>query len=240
VHFIWTGIRGAFTLLHHPDADLRSIIKVTLQVSLGAAAISMLVGVPLGIMLGLGRFRGRVLLVALANAGFGLPPVVVGLVAALVFFRSGPLGSLDLIYRVRGMVIVQVVLDLPVVIALTTAAAQAIDPALLSQARALGASRLRVGVFTVREARAGIAIAAIGAIGAGLSEVAAVVLVGGNIDNQTRTMGGAILTSVSAGKYAQGIALGVILLALIFVLAAAFTYLQQRTHVARQTDWFRR
>jgi tungstate transport system permease protein len=233
--FIWNGFRGALTLLEHPDADFRSIVMVTLQVSIGAAIIALALGVPAGIALGLGRFRGRTLLTTTANAGFGLPPVVVGLVLALLFFRRGPLGSFDLIYTVRGMIVAQLVLDLPIVVALTVVAVQAIDPSLLAQARALGAGRVQLGVFAMREARAGIVVAALAALGAGFSEVAAVVLVGGNIDEQTRTAGGAILTSISAGRYSQGIALGVVLLGAIFVLAAAMTLIQQRTRDDRNS-----
>jgi tungstate transport system permease protein len=228
VHFIWDGVRQAWQLLLHPDADLKSIITVSLRVTLTAAFFAMLIGVPLGLMLGLGSFRGRTVGMAFANSGFGLPPVVVGLVLTIMMFGRGPLGSLHLIYTVRGMIVAQFLLDLPIVIALTAAAARLVDPGLITQARALGASRWRIGVLGLREARYGVIVAAIGAIGAGLSEVGAVVLVGGNIDQQTRTMAGAILTSVSAGKYGLGIALSSILLGLVFVLAAVLTVLQQR------------
>jgi tungstate transport system permease protein len=228
VHFIFDGFRQAWHLLWHPTADLRSILQVTLEVTGWSALIALLLGVPVGLAIGIGRFRGRRTLLALANSGFGLPPVAVGLFVLLFLLREGPLGSLNLAYTVRGMVIAQTLLDVPIVIALTASAARSVDPALLTQARALGASRLRVGAFTVREAHNGIVVAAIAAVGAGLSEVGAMVLVGGNIFMQTRTMAGAILTSVSAGDYSEGIALGVLLLGLVFLLAAALTFVQMR------------
>jgi tungstate transport system permease protein len=228
MHFIWEGFREAWQLLLHPTDDFISILRVTLQTALWAAFFSLLIGVPIGIALGIGRFRGRNTMVAVANSGFGLPPVVVGLFLALLLLRAGPFGSFGLIYTVRGMIVAQCILDIPLVIALTAAAAHAVDPGLLAQARALGASRIRVGLFTMREARYGIVIAAIAAVGAGLSEVAAVVLVGGNIYMHTRTMAGAMLTSISAGNYSEGIALGVLLLGIVLLLGALLTFLQLR------------
>jgi tungstate transport system permease protein len=236
VHFIWDGFRQAWHLLLHPTADLRLILRVTLEVTLWAAGIALLIGVPLGLAIGVGRFRGRRALLALANSGFGLPPVAVGLFVLLMVLRAGPLGFLGLAYTVRGMVVAQTLLDLPIVIALTASAARSLDPALLAQARALGASRWRVGAFTVREAHNGIVVAALAAVGAGLSEVGAMVLVGGNIIGHTRTMAGAILTSVSAGDYSEGIALGVLLLGLVFLLAAALTFVQLRDAAPRHAD----
>jgi tungstate transport system permease protein len=226
VHFIWDGFRQAWHLLLHPTADLRSIVRVTLEVTLWSAFISLLIGVPIGLAIGLGRFRGRQTMLAVANTGFGIPPIVVGLFCFLLFVRAGVFGSLNLVYTVRGMIVAQCILDVPIVIALTAAAARTIDPGLIAQARAFHASRAQVGLFAIREARNGIVVAAIAAIGAGLSEVGAMVLVGGNIYLQTRTMAGAILTDVSAGNYSEGIAVGILLLGLVFLLAAALTYVQ--------------
>jgi tungstate transport system permease protein len=228
VHFLWQGLVDAWHLLLHPNDDLRSIAKVTMQVALGAAAIALVIGVPIGVALGIGRFRGRRIMQAFANSGFGLPPIVVGLFVLLMTLRAGPLGGLRLAYTVRDMIVAQTILDLPIVIALTAAAAGTLDSGLLAQARALGASRLRLGAFAAREARNGIVVATLAAIGAGLSEVGAVVLVGGNITYQTRTAAGSILTSVSAGNYAEGIATGVLLLGAILIIAAILTYFQLR------------
>jgi tungstate transport system permease protein len=224
--FIWQGVREAFSMLLHPTPDLLSIIRVTLELVLWATFLAMLIGLPIGVSLGLGRFRTRRVWLGLANGGLGLPPVVVGLFVALLLFHSGPFGGLHLIYTVRGMVLAQTILALPIVIALTASSVQAIDPALLQQAGALGASRWRLGGFALREARVGIFVAAMAAMGASLSEVGAVVLVGGNLEGETRTMAGAILTSLSGGYYAEGVALAIILLGLTFLLAAALTVVQ--------------
>jgi tungstate transport system permease protein len=228
VNFIDAGLRQALHLLAHPTPDLISTVWVSLRVALGATVLALIVGLPLAAALGLGRFRGRTLLTAVANTGLGLPPVVVGLVVALLLFRGGPLGSLHLIYTVPGMVFAQTVLDLPIIIALVVAALLALDAGLIDQARALGADRWQIAVFALTEARVGVLVAVIAAVGAGLSEVGAVVLVGGNVDGQTRTMAGTVLTTISEGNYAQGIAVGILLLALVLVLTIALTLIQRR------------
>lgn len=227
MQFIWDGIRHAFDLIVHGDHQIAEVMSVTLQVALWSTLIAMAVGLPLGVVLGLGRFRGRRLGLAAANAGLGLPPVVVGLVVALLLFRNGPLGGLSLIYTVGGMVVAQAVLAVPVVAALSASAIQGVPAALLDQARALGASRLRVASLALREARVGVFAAAIAALGSALSEVGAIVLVGGNIQGQTQTLASAVLQQVSAGEYGRAIAVGLILLGLVFVLAAGLTILQQ-------------
>jgi tungstate transport system permease protein len=228
MHFLWEGLKDAVHLLAHPDSDLGQVVGVTLRLALASTGLALLLGLPLGLGLGLGRFPGRRLGLAIVNAGLGLPPVVVGLVVALLLFREAPLGGLHLIYTVNGMIVAQTVLALPVVAALTAAAVQAVPSGLLDQARALGATRVRTAVLALREARVGVLAATIAALGSALSEVGAVVLVGGNVHGQTQTLATAVLTQVSAGEYGRAIALGIILLGVIFVLAAVLTLAQQR------------
>ena len=181
-----------------------------------------------GLALGLGRFRGRGPAVAVANAGMGLPPVVVGLVVALLLFRGAPLGGLNLLYTLNGVILAQALLALPVVVALTASSVQSLPAGLIEQARAFGASRPAVAALALREARVGMLAATIAAAGSAFAEVGAVVLVGGNIDGQTQTLASAVLVRVSAGEYGTAIALGAILLGLVLLLAAALTVLQQR------------
>jgi tungstate transport system permease protein len=228
VHFIWEGVRGAAHLLSHPDSGLWQVMKVTLEVAGGATLLAALIGVPLGAWLGLAGFRGRRVVLAFVNAGLGLPPVVVGLVVALFLFRNAPLGELRLIYTVRGVILAQAILAVPIVAAFTATAVQQVDSALLQQARALGASRLQVTGLALREGRVGVVAALLGAVGSALSEVGAVVLVGGNIEGQTQTLSSAVLGEVSAGRYSRGIALGTILLGLILAVSAGFTLAQPR------------
>src|SRR3954469_15641596 len=225
--FLLDGLRQAFDLLVHPDAEVLGIVGVTLRLALWSTLLSLALGLPLGLALGLGRFRGRRAGLALANAGMGLPPVVVGLVAALLLFRGAPLGGLNMLYTVNGVVAAQTLLALPLVAALTAAAVQALPAGLLEQARAFAASRAQVAALALREARVGVLAATIAAMGSALAEVGAVVLVGGNIDGETQTLASAVLVRVSAGEYGRAIALGTILLGLILVLAAGLTLAQQ-------------
>ena len=228
MHFISEGVREAVHLLLHENGELGHILWVTLRVAVCSTALAALVGLPLGLLFGLGRFRGRRVGIAILNAGLGLPPVVVGLVVALFLFRGAPLGGLELIYTVNGIILAQALLALPLVAAFTAAAVQVVPGALLDQARALGAARRQVAGLALREARVGVVGALIAAFGSALSEVGAVILVGGNIHAQTQTLASAVLTEVSEGQYGTAIALGLILLGLIFVCGALLTVAQQR------------
>jgi tungstate transport system permease protein len=240
MHFIWEGLQEAVHLIFHDNGELGHILWVTLHVGVFATAFAALVGLPLGLLFGLGRFRGRRVGLALLNAGLGLPPVVVGLVVALFLFRGAPLGGLEWIYTVEGMILAQAILALPLIAAFTATAVGAVPAALLGQARALGASRWQVGGLALREARVGVVGALIAAFGSAVSEVGAVILVGGNIHGQTQTLASAVLTEVSAGEYGTAIALGIILLGLIIVCGAALTVLQQRGSGEDEgAPWFR-
>jgi tungstate transport system permease protein len=227
VEFLWDGVKDAVDLITSGDHDILVIVGITLKLAFWSTLFALLLGLPLGLALGLGRFRGRRAGLVLANAGMGLPPVVVGLVVALFLFRGAPLGGLNLLYTLNGVILAQTLLALPLVVALTAAAVQSLPTGLLDQARALGASRMQVGTLALREARVGVLAATIAAVGSAFAEVGAVVLVGGNIQGDTQTLASAVLVRVSAGEYGRAIALGTILLGLILVLAAALTLAQQ-------------
>ena len=228
MQFVWQGVRQAVHLILHGDDGVWQITWVTLRVAFYSTAIALAIGLPLGVWLGLGRFRGRRAGMTLSNAGIGLPPVVVGVVLVVLMFPTGPLGSLHLLYTLKGVVIAQTVLALPLVVALTSAAVQLVSRGLLAQARAFGASTWQVWLLAVREARVGVFAAAIAAVGSAFSEVGAVILVGGNIEGQTQTLASAALQRVDAGDFSGGIAMGLILLGLILVVAALLTIAQQR------------
>ena len=224
--FIWNGFREALHLIATRDPTVMTVLGITLRVAFFSTFWALLFGLPAGVALGIGRFRGRRPLLALANGGLGLPPVVVGLFMFLLMLNQSPLGRFHLIYTVEGIIVAQTVLALPVVIALSATAVQTVDPVLLDQARALGASRFAVAALALREARVGVFAAAIAALGATLSEVGAVVLVGGNIQGTTDTLASAVLLAVSGGRYSEAIAYGTILLGIIFILAAGLTLAQ--------------
>lgn len=224
--FFADGVAEAWRLITSGDPYLVHLVWVTLQVATIPTAAALVLGLPLGVGIGLARFRGAGLLRALANAGLGLPPVIVGLVLALLLLPVGPLGHLRLLFTLEGVFVAQTILAFPIIVALTASAVRDLPPGLLDQARALGARRPRVAVLALREARIGVIAATIAAVGSGLSEVGAVVLVGGNIQDQTQTLASAALTRVDAGNFAEGVAIGIILIGLILLVSGALTWLQ--------------
>lgn len=229
MRFLWDGVRQAVHLIAHGDQNLLHITWVTLEVAGVSTGIALVVGLPIGLALGLGTFRGRRFGITLSNAGLGLPPVLVGLILSLLMFPQAPLGRLHLLFTLKGVFIAQTVLALPIIVALTSAAVQAVPAGLLAQARALGAGTGQVWGLALREARIGILAATIAAVGSALSEVGAVVLVGGNIQGVDQTLASAALQQVDAGRFADGVAIGIILLGLILIITALLTVVQNRS-----------
>jgi tungstate transport system permease protein len=226
--FLWDGVSQAWHLIVSGNPYLWRVTWITLKVAGVSTAVSLVIGLPIGLTLGLGKFRGRRVAVALANFGLVLPPVVVGLVLAILMFPLAPLGRFRLAYTLNGVYVAQTVLSLPILIALTSSAVQAVPIGLRDQARAFGAGRLAVGVLALREARIGILTAMIAAVGSALSEVGAIVLVGGNIVGRDQTLASAALEQVNAGNYTASVAIGIILLGLMLIVIAALTFAQQR------------
>jgi len=225
---IWNGILQAFALLLHGDAEVLEVTLLSLRISGLATAISLLLGLPTGTWLALGRFRGRDFLLSLINTGMALPPVVVGLWVSIFLWRSGPLGDLRLIYTPTAIIIAQTVIAAPVVTGLTVAALQQLNPRLSLQLLGLGASRTQMIVALWREARLPLLAALMAGFGSVISEVGASMMVGGNIRYQTRVLTTAIVLETGKGEFALAIALGLILLALAYVVNLALTWIQQR------------
>ena len=184
--------------------------------------------IPAGIFLGLRQFPGRRFLVTLVNTGMGLPPVVVGLVVFLLLARSGPLGGLEMLYTPSAMILAQVIIATPLVVGITLAAVQALDPRVHLQILSLGASRWQYWWKLVQEARLSLVAALAAGFGSIISEVGAVMMVGGNIKGQTRVMTTAIVLETRQGNFALAVALGVLLLLLSLLLNWLFTSVQQR------------
>ncbi len=210
------------------NGELFQITLLSLQISALATGISLLIGLPVGTLLGLGRFRGRAIFLSLVNTGMGLPPVVVGLFVAMLLWRSGPLGNLRLIYTPVAIIIAQTVISAPVVIGLTAAALQALDPRLRLQLYGLGASRWQMIWILWREARLPLLAALMAGFGSVISEVGASLMVGGNIRYQTRVLTTAIVLETSKGNFEMAIWLGILLLIIIFLVNWALTWIQQR------------
>ncbi len=210
------------------NVELFQITLLSLQISALATGVSLLIGLPLGTFLALGKFPGRKLLLSLVNTGMGLPPVVVGLFVAMMLWRSGPLGDLRFIYTPVAIIIAQTVISAPVVIGLTAAALQALDPRLRLQLYGLGASRWQMVWMLWREARLPLLAALMAGFGSVISEVGASLMVGGNIRYQTRVLTTAIVLETSKGNFEMAIWLGVLLLIIIFLVNWALTWIQQR------------
>jgi tungstate transport system permease protein len=222
------GIIKAFQLLIQGDPEVIQITLLSLEVSGMATLISLLFGLPIGTFLAQVHFPTRRFWISLINTGMALPPVVVGLVASIFLWRSGPLGSLDLIYTPTAIVIAQVLISFPVATGLTISALQQLDPRLRIQLLGLGASKPQM-IFTLwKEARLPLIAALIAAFGSVISEVGASMMVGGNLEGSTRVLTTAIVLETSRGEFASAIALSIILLGLAFLVNFALTILQQR------------
>lgn len=209
------------------DPQLLATLRRTLAVAFGATGVALLVGLPLGVAIGQATPRGRRVALVFANAGLGLPPVVLGVFLALLLLPASPLGFLEWSGTIEGVFAAQVLLALPIVVALTAAAIAGLPDGLLHQARAYGAGWPARAVLALREARIGLLTAVIAALGSAVAEIGAVVIVGGNAAQQTNTLASSVLLNLSAGDPAGATANVIVLLAVILVLGGLLTAVQQ-------------
>jgi tungstate transport system permease protein len=228
VDVLLDGLVEALRLLASGDENTWSITALTLRVSLTATAIAVVLGVPAGAAVALTRFPGRRVLLAGANTGMGLPPVVIGLFVTVLLWRSGPLGAFGLLYTPTAMIVAQAVIATPIVVALVAAAVQQVDPDFRAQMQAVGATRVRALLALLGEARLPLLAAAMAAFGAVVSEVGAAQMVGGNLAGQTRVLTTAAVLATSRGQFALAIAFGLILLGVAFLVNLVLTLAQQR------------
>jgi len=226
---IWEGMGQAVALIVQRDRELLGVTFLSLAVSGSATALSLVLGVSLGTLLALGQFPGRGLVVSVVNTGMGLPPVVVGLFVTIFLWRNGPFGFLHMLYTPAAMVLAQCIIASPIVAGLTVAAIQQLNPKLRLQILALGASRRQMVWLLVREARLPLLAAVMAGFGAVISEIGASMMVGGNILGQTRVLTTATVMETSKGNFGAAIALGLILLLLVYAVNVVLTALQQRS-----------
>lgn len=227
------GFAQAIRLIFSLDPALGEIVWLSLGVSGLALVISSLVGIPVGALLGLRRFRGRQVAVVLLYTGMAFPPVVIGLFVYLFLSRSGVLGGLNLpwipaLFTPGAMVVAQTIIAFPLVAGFTMAAVSGVDPALRMQVQALGASPWQSTLAVLDEARTGVIAAVVAGFGGIISEVGAVMLVGGNIEGRTRVLTTAIVLETNKGNFDLALALGIILLAIAFATNAIILRLQGR------------
>ena len=230
----------AFTLMFTPGSELSQIILLTLQMAAFSTVISTVIGVPLGVLVGLYHFPGKRLVMRILNTLMGLPPVLAGLVVFFILSRSGPLGSLRLLYTLPAMVTAQVVLITPIVCGLSATAISGVAPLVHETAHGMGLSRRRELACLLYECRSQLLSIIFVAFGRSIGEVGAVMLVGGNVQYKTRVMTTAIMLETNMGHFEYAVALGVALLVVSFVINSIALSLQERTAPPSNEGAFRR
>lgn len=220
------SVAAALSLIGHLDSELVAIVWLSLRVSLSATLIALLIGAPLGILLAITRFRGRQVLIVLANAMLGLPPVVAGLILYLLLSRSGALGFAGLLFTPSAMIIAQTMLATPIVISLVHRPVSLLWAEYADLARTDGLSNLRCVTLMISLGRVSLLTASLAAFGRAIAEVGAILIVGGNIRGYTRTMTTAIALETSKGELSLALGLGLVLVSLsVTVSTVAFLLL---------------
>jgi tungstate transport system permease protein len=227
------ALRAALFLLVSGDAGLWQIIWVSLKTSIVALIVATPIAILAGYLIATHHFPGRRLAIWLAQAALSLPTVLIGLLLYLMLTRHGPLGGLHWLFTQRGIIAGQVLIALPVLTAFSLAAIQAADTRFAETAVTLGASHWRVMLTVLREVRFGVMAAVINGFGRVISEIGCAVMVGGNIAGETRTITTAIALETSKGEFAQGIALGIVLVLLALAINALLLFLQGDPHAAK-------
>jgi tungstate transport system permease protein len=222
------AVRHALNLLAQLDPALLGIVRLSLAVSISASVAAAVVGLPLGAALAVFRFPGRSVAITLVNALLGLPPVVVGLALYLLLSRSGPLGIAGLLFTPAAMVLAQFLLALPIVVALGHRAMAGVWQEYGDQMQMDGLTRTRALVHILSIGRLGALTAALAGFGRTISEVGAILIVGGNIAGFTRTMTTAITLETSEGNFALALALGAVLIAISITVSGAAFWIEAR------------
>ncbi len=215
-----TGETSALQLVLTGDPGLYAIVGLSLLVSLSAVLCAALIGVPFGALLALTRFPGRAGVIVVLNALMGLPPVVAGLAIYLLLSRSGPLGSLGLLFTPQAMIIAQTLLVTPIIAALTRQTVEDLWAEYRDELAALDVGPIGRVATLVWDARFSLVTALLAGFGRAAAEVGAIIIVGGNIDGFTRTMTTAIALETSKGDLPLAIGLGLVLIAIIILINA--------------------
>ena len=226
--YLFDSLIKAFSLILGFDRDVLLAVGISLYTSLSAIVIAGIIGIPLGTVIGLGKFPGRRVVLTCLNTLMALPTVVVGLLLFGLFSRQGPLGPLGLLFTPWAMIAGQSVLAAPIVANYTVSVVSGADPRILPTAMTLGAGRLRSLFQLLREVRFGIVAAIVAGFGRVIAEVGVAMMLGGNIRGLTRTMTTAIALETSKGQFAFGLALGIVLLVVALVINLCLNVLQCR------------
>ncbi|MFW9786016.1 MAG: ABC transporter permease [Candidatus Heimdallarchaeota archaeon] len=230
VNEIIEGILEAIRLIFTFDPEVWGIIGVSFRVSLTSTFLAALVALPIGSFIGLREFKGKRSLTNLINTFMGFPPVVMGLIVYLLLSRTGPLGALGLLYSTTAMIFVQFLLAVPIIMGTAKAAIESVDPTLKETVLSLGANERQLWWELIKSSRRSIIAGFLVAFGQAISEVGAVIIVGGNIRWETRTFTTAIVLQTRMGEFGMAIALGIILLLIAFIINYGMTRLQSRAN----------
>ena len=228
--YIWEGFLGALELIMSLDPEMAEIVGLSLFVSGLSVLIATLIGIPLGVLLGIHRFRGRGIILRIVYTFMSMPPVICGLFVFLILMRRGPLGQFQLNYTVTAMIIAQTLLVIPIVVGLTYNLVRDRASAVAKLDATLGGNRLSSLRLLIYEMRYGLVAAIVSGFGRAISEVGAVMIVGGNITGHTRVMTTYIAELKSMGDYSRAIAIGLILILIAFVVNTVLYNIQQRDH----------
>ncbi len=229
---IWEGFLKAIQLITSGEEGIYEVSLLTLRVSFTAILVSMIIGIPAGIFLGLARFKGRKIILSFVNIGMSLPPVVAGLTVTMLLWRSGPFGDLSLLYSPTAISMAQILVSLPLIIGLISSSFQQIDEKLLLQIKALGTTKLQYLFILLKEMSISIIAAVMAGFGRVIAEVGAAMMVGGNILGETRILTTSIVMEVSKGNFDVAIALSFILMTIAFIITFCLTSLQQRRRLS--------
>ncbi|WHH58807.1 ABC transporter permease [Petroclostridium sp. X23] len=224
---ILNSLLEAYKLIISFDKEIYGIIILSLMVTIMSTVISAVLAVPSGILISSKEFKGKSILVRLISTFMGFPPVVAGLVVYLLLSRKGPLGRLELLFTPSAMVIAQVVIVVPIITGLTIGAVKLKVGPVQETCRGLGIGSTKTLAMLFHECRYPIISAIIAGYGRAISEVGAIMLVGGNIQYNTRVMTTAIVLETGKGNYDKALALGAILLAISFIINWMIQYIQE-------------
>lgn len=208
-------------------SSVLQIVVLTLLVAGTSTLIGAVLGIPAGAFIALRKFRGRNFVRTLAFTFYGFPPVLAGLLVYLVLSRSGPLGALGWLFTPLGMIVAQSILIVPIVMGVTISAVMAVEKRLHDTALTLGADERQWRATAIHEARVGVITAVMVGFGRAVSEVGAVLIVGGNIAGQTRVLTTAIVLETSQAHYVEATVFGVILFVIAFAVFAVLQRLQR-------------
>ncbi|TET24289.1 MAG: ABC transporter permease subunit [Candidatus Bathyarchaeum sp.] len=221
------GIIQAFNLLFSLDPTVYTIVFRSLYVSGLATAMATLWSLPIAVILGMKNFRGKRFIKASFNAFLGMPTVVLGLLLFLLLKRSGPFGMLELLFTPLAISIGQAILMTPIIVSFTTSAIESVDMEIRELARTLGSTEIQASTAILREAAGGVTLAVIAGFNRGFAELGVATMIGGNVHGRTRLLTTAIALEINRADIAFSIALGVILVSIVYAMSLILNYLRR-------------